>query len=79
MKAIFADPDSLSFWMGLVTMWTIGVHEQHAPQFDATLSSFCKKDEWRPAPGVKKYVVGRQFVFSRSTPPPLADAFQNFT
>ena len=34
-KGVFADPDSLQFWMGLVAMWMIGVHEQYAAAFDA--------------------------------------------
>ena len=53
MKAIFADGDSLSFWMGLVTLWMIGVHELRADAFNSIMSGFCEGPEWLPAPGVK--------------------------
>ena len=53
MKAIFADGDSLQFWMGLVAMWMIGVHELQADAFNAKMRSFCKEEEFHAAPGVK--------------------------
>jgi hypothetical protein len=56
MKAIFADGDSLQFWMGLVAMWMIGVHELQADAFNAKMRSFCKEEEFHAAPGVKGYV-----------------------
>ena len=53
-KAVFADPHTLQFWMGLVIMWMIGVHEQYSAAYDTEMARFCQPGEFHAAPGVKR-------------------------
>ena len=39
-KAVFANEASLQFWMGLVTLWSIGIHEVVAGRFEKKMKSF---------------------------------------
>ena len=67
-KVVFADPHSLQFWMGLVTMWMIGLHEQYSAAYDAMMASFCEPNEFRAAPGVKRCVVGSMHALLTNPP-----------
>ena len=42
-KAVFVNSDSLQFWMGLVSMWLIGIHETHAVAFDVSANIYSVK------------------------------------
>lgn len=44
-KAYFADPTSLHFWMGLVTLWMLALHGQIAPAFESTMKAFAKDSD----------------------------------
>eukprot|EP00618_Florenciella_parvula_P016977 CAMPEP_0119473200 /NCGR_PEP_ID=MMETSP1344-20130328/4942_1 /TAXON_ID=236787 /ORGANISM="Florenciella parvula, Strain CCMP2471" /LENGTH=2127 /DNA_ID=CAMNT_0007506261 /DNA_START=134 /DNA_END=6517 /DNA_ORIENTATION=- len=66
-KAVFADSDSLQFWMGLVAMWAIGVHEQYSASYDAKMRSFCKEGEFLAAPGLKGFsrIMAKAFEYKK--------------
>ena len=54
-KGVFAKADSLEFWMGMVTLYMIGLHERAAAAYDEQMRSFAKEGEFHAAPGVKKF------------------------
>ena len=54
-KGVFAKADSLEFWMGMVTLYMIGLHERAAVAYDEQMRSFAKEGEFHAAPGVKKF------------------------
>ena len=54
-KGVFAKHDTLQFWMGMVTLYMIGIHEQAAAAFDAQMQSFAEEGEFHAAPGVKGF------------------------
>ena len=64
-KAIFADPNSLQFWMGLVTLRMIGVHEKYASAYDVKMKSFAAEGEFHAAPGVKRFprIMAKAFEY----------------
>ena len=54
-KGVFAKHDTLQFWMGMVTLYMIGIHEQAAAAYDEQMQSFAEEGEFQAAPGVKGF------------------------
>ena len=49
-KGVFAKHDSLEFWMGLVTLYMMGLHERAGAAFNDQVENIAKTDELRVAP-----------------------------
>ena len=64
-STIFANPKSIEFWVGIVTLWMIGVHEGLEETFEEKMGSFAQGEEFHPAPGLKKFsrIIVKSFEY----------------